>query len=185
MFGLPIWADLALRGLMVAVALATWTLLLVRLAGLRSLSEMTAVDFVSTIAIGSLVGQAGSVSTWRDAAQTAAAIAGLFLFQMLVMLLQRRSGRIRHLVRNQPVLLMEDGKFLEHAMARTSVSREDMWNQLRAASVTDLASVRAVVLETTGNLSVLQGDHLDPALLNDVKRLPCPQEPARGPSSSQ
>jgi hypothetical protein len=30
--------------------------------------------------------------------------------------------------------------------------------------------VRAVVLETTGDVSVLHGDHLDDALLNDVIR---------------
>ena len=35
----------------------------------------------------------------------------------------------------------------------------------------DYGQVRAVVLETTGDVSVLHGDHLDETLIENVKRV--------------
>nr|WP_243405031.1 DUF421 domain-containing protein [Pelagivirga sediminicola] len=39
---------------------------------------------------------------------------------------------------------------------------------MREANALDLSPVRAVVLETTGSISVLHGDHVDEALFKGV-----------------
>ena len=62
-------------------------------------------------------------------------------------------------------------RFLERAMSETRVSRANLLEKLRAAGVTDMASVRAVVLETTGDISVIRGDDLDDALMEGVSRV--------------
>ena len=64
---------------------------------------------------------------------------------------------------------MRDGVFLEASMASSRVSRDDVLAKLRAANVLSLSEVRAVVLETTGDISVLHGDHLDDDLIRDVR----------------
>ena len=55
---------------------------------------------------------------------------------------------------------MRDGVFREHDMARTGVSHDDVMAKLRSANVLAMQDVRAVVLETTGDISVLSGDRL-------------------------
>jgi uncharacterized membrane protein YcaP (DUF421 family) len=64
---------------------------------------------------------------------------------------------------------MEHGRFLEEAMARTRVSRANVLEKLRASGVGSFSAVRAVVLETTGDISVLkQGS--DEELLEGVRK---------------
>ena len=159
------------RGLILTAVAVLWTVLLVRIVGLRSFSKMTSFDFVTTIATGSLIAQAGTRTDWTSFLQALAAIAGVFLIQYALAAARERSDKIQGLLTNQPVLLMEDGEFLEDAMAASRVSRSSIREKLRAANVSDLSKVRAVVLETTGNISVLHGGRLDPSIIEDVERL--------------
>ncbi len=72
---------------------------------------------------------------------------------------------------NEPVLLMEHGQFLEPAMAETRVSRSNLLEKLRSAGVADLSQVRAVVLETTGDISVILGDEIEEQVMEGVRRV--------------
>lgn len=97
------------------------------------------------------------------------AIASLFSTQYLVSRLRKSSDPFEAAIGNTPVMLMRNGEFIEGALDRTRVSRNDMIAKLREANVLDISTVRAAVLETTGDVSVLHGDRLDEAVLEDVK----------------
>lgn len=157
------------RGLFLTFGAVVWTIMLVRLVGLRSFSKMTNFDFVTTIATGSLIAQAGTRSEWTDYFQAMAAIAGVFLVQWSLAAARQRSDKFRRLLKNQPVLLMEHGRFLEKAMKETRVSRSNILEKLRASNVSNLEDVRAVVLETTGDISVLTGAKVECQILEGVK----------------
>lgn len=158
------------RGLALAVLAVLWTILLVRIVGLRSFSKMTSFDFVTTIATGSLIAQAATRAEWSAFGQCLAAIAGVFAIQFVVARLRQESGALTRLVKNEPVLLMEDGRFIDSALEATRVSRANILEKLRAADPQTIGNVAAVVLETTGDISVLTGDS-DPRLLDGVIRL--------------
>jgi uncharacterized membrane protein YcaP (DUF421 family) len=171
MFALPPLFDILLRGILLTSVALGWILILVRLLGLRSFSKMTAFDFVATIAAGSLLATIATVSDWPAFAQGLVALAALFMVQWLLALGRRQSERMADLIGNQPTLLMEDGKFLPEALEQTRVAREDVYAKIRAANAADLASVRAVVLETTGDISVLHGNRIDREVLHGVRRI--------------
>lgn len=152
-----------------AIALA-WVVVLVRIVGLRSLSKMTPFDFVMTIALGSLVSGAAQADSWSKFAQPLVAMVGLFALQWLAAKLRRSSQRIEHLIQNQPMLLMRDGEIIEGALAASRVGRNDLFAKLREANVLDLSQVRAVVLETTGDVSVLHGEKLHEKLIDGIPR---------------
>lgn len=158
------------RGLLLAVAALAWVVLLVRVNGLRSLSKMTSFDFVMTIALGSLVAGASQADTWSAFAQPLVAMAGLFLAQWSAARLRRISPAVEKIIQNEPVLLMRDGEILRDALDRTRVAESDLLAKLREADVRDLSQVRAVVLETTGDVSVLQGESGSERLLRGVDR---------------
>jgi uncharacterized membrane protein YcaP (DUF421 family) len=171
MLGLdPEWLAAVVRGLTLTAAAVLWTLLLARTVGLRAFSKMTAFDFVATIAVGSLIAQAGTRDRLPDFLQAMAGIAAVFLVQWLLARARMKSEAFQRLIRNRPVLLMEHGRYLEGALQETRVSRENLHEKLRQAGVGDVAEVRAVVLETTGDLSVIK-EEVDERLLEGVARV--------------
>lgn len=172
MFDLPPFFDILARGLFLTTAALLWVVGLVRLVGLRSFSKMTVFDFVATVAMGSLLAAAASVTDWRAYAQVVVAMGALLAVQALLSKLRRASERVRDLLGNTPVMLMEDGCFCEAAMRETRVARQDVLAKIRTANALKLSDVRAVVLENTGDLSVLHGETIDERLLEGVRRLP-------------
>ena len=160
------WLDIAARGIILAAAAILWVVVLVRINGLRSLSKMTNFDFVMTVALGSLVAGAAQASDWKAFAQAMVAMAGLFLVQFLAAQIRKSSDRAE-----DAVFLMRNGEFCDAALNKTRVAKSDLIAKLREANVLDYGQVRAVVLETTGDVSVLHGDHLDETLIENVKRV--------------
>lgn len=146
----------------------SWIILLVRIVGLRSFSKMTNFDFVITIAMGSLLAGASQSQEWPGFLQTLTAMASLFAVQYFMSRLRRWSRQLDRLVQNTSVLLMKDGEILHDALRATRVAEEDLIAKLREANALDLSSVRAVVFETTGNISVLHGNQVDEALFTGV-----------------
>jgi uncharacterized membrane protein YcaP (DUF421 family) len=144
---------------------------LVRVSGLRSFAKMSAFDFAATIAAGSLIASAavGSAPLWSGVA----ALAGLFAAQAAVAWVRQREWGHR-LVDNRPILLMDGGEVLRENLARAGLVEADLAAQLRVAGVRRSDHVRAVVLETSGDVSVIEGeggvDGLDPLLRTDLRR---------------
>jgi uncharacterized membrane protein YcaP (DUF421 family) len=165
------WLDIAARGVLLSIAAICWIVVLIRVNGLRSLSKMTNFDFVMTVALGSLVAGATQASDWQGFAQAMVGMAGLFLVQFVAARIRKSSDLAEDVMQNDPVFLMRDGEFFDDALRETRVAKSDLVAKLREANVLDLGQVRAVVLETTGDISVLHGDHLDEVLVENVKRL--------------
>lgn len=160
-------AMVAVSTLVVYVAIIAYA----RFFGLRSFSKMSAFDFAMTIALGSLF--ASSISS-----PSPPILLSLFAFLLLfggqkLVAIGRRSSALKHLVDNDPILLMLDGRILEENLHRTNVTEEDLLAKLREANVLDLSQVKAVVFETTGDVSVLHGApeaSLSGDLLKGVRR---------------
>lgn len=161
--------DPLLRGLILTVLAMVWVVILVRVNGLRSFSKMTNFDFVMTVAVGSLLAGASQSTGWTTFAQTLAAMAALFLVQHLTARLRKASSTFESLIQNRPVVLMRDGRIIEEALVETRVARDDLIAKLREANVLDLSEVRAVILETTGDVSVLHGESCADDLLQGTK----------------
>lgn len=158
------------RGLALTAVAVLWTVLLVRIVGVRAFSKMTAFDFVTTIATGSLIAQAGTRSDWPSFAQSMAAIAGIFAIQWCLAKLRQRHDAAQSALTNEPVLLMEHGDILDDALRTTRIARSTVYEKLRQADIRRPEEVRAVVLETTGDISVLTGA-VDESLLEGVRRV--------------
>ena len=163
--------DLVLRSLLLAPIGLFYVTLCVRILGLRSFSKMTSFDFVMTVAVGSLLAGAAQASEWSGFVQPLIAIGALFLTQFLMSRLRKDSDPFENAIGNDPVILMRNGEFLDEALTRTRVSRADMIAKLREANVLELSRVRAAVLESTGDVSVLHGDTLDDVLLENIARI--------------
>ncbi len=162
--------DLLMRGSVLTVITMFWVVLLVRVNGLRSFSKMTNFDFVMTVAVGSLLAGASQSTNWDSFGQTLIAMASLFVVQYVTARFRKHSDTFEALVHNKPTVLMRDGKIDDAALTETRVAKDDLIAKLREANVLDFSEVRAVVLETTGDISVLHGEQCDEALLEGTQR---------------
>lgn len=163
--------DLILRAVLLSTLAVCWIIFIVRVIGLRAFSKMTAFDFVVTVATGSLLAGASQSSSWSSFLQATVAMASLLAVQYVTARLRRSSDRFEKVVQNSPVLLMSEGEILHKALDDTRVAEDDLIAKLREANVLDFSEVRAVVLETTGDISVLHGPGLDERLLQGVRRI--------------
>ena len=170
MFVTDTTTDVILRGLLLTAIAMLWVVILVRVNGLRSFSKMTSFDFVMTVAIGSLLANASQASNWHSYLQTTVAMASLFLVQYTTARIRKSSDKFEAIMQNSPVLLMSDGVILYQALTQTRVAKSDLVAKLREANVLDFANVRAVILETTGDISVLHGESCSSELLAGVRR---------------
>ena len=144
--------------------------LMTRLFGLRSFSKMSSFDCAVTVAFGSVLAAmvtAPDSSVWPYLC----AIAALFTVQGLVALARVWWGPVEGLLDNSPLLVMENGVPLDANLAKARMTRGDLDGKLREANAFDLSKVRAVVVEATGDVSVLHGDgELSEAVLSGVRR---------------
>ncbi|MGB3753685.1 MAG: YetF domain-containing protein [Parerythrobacter sp.] len=164
------WLDVILRGSILGAIALCIVVVLVRIVGLRSLSKMTNFDFIMTVALGSLVAGGAQATQWSGYGQVIAGMVALFLVQFVAAVLRKSSDTVEAIMQNEPILLMRDGAFCEEAMQSSRVAKSDLIAKLREANVMKMSEVRAVVLETTGDVSVLHGDSLDSKLIENVRQ---------------
>jgi uncharacterized membrane protein YcaP (DUF421 family) len=132
-------------------------ILITRISGLRTFAKMSSFDFASTIAIGSILASV-VMNEGQSIIKGAVALGTIIAFQTLFSYMKRKSEKLSALLTNTPVLIMDEGKILYDNLAKTNVSEEDLIAKLREANVMNFKQVLAVVLESTGDVTVLHSD---------------------------
>ncbi|MBW4331469.1 DUF421 domain-containing protein [Stakelama sp. CBK3Z-3] len=171
MFGLYPIADSVVRAILLSLIGIAWIASLVRLFGLRTLTKMTAIDLLVTLATASLLAQMIASSSWHAFIQSTLGAGMLTVWQFVYAKLRRSTG-MRAALENQPRLLMRNGQFLDDVLTDARVSRSDVIAKLREHNIAEYEKVDAVVLEVTGDIAVLSGhgkaaDHM----LQDVANI--------------
>lgn len=162
------WPDAGLV-LVSTVAIFVAVLVATRITGLRSFSKMSSFDFAMTVAVGSVMAST-SLTSATPVAHGVLALVGLYGFQAMVARLRERSERFGDVVDNTPTLLMAGPRILHDHLHHVRVTEADLRAKLREANVTRYEDVLAVVLETTGDISVLHGaPQLESDLLRGVR----------------
>lgn len=159
------WSRLGFVALS-AAAMVAGIVVYVRIVGLRSFSKMTSFDFAVTVAIGSIV---ATVAMSGSSLIEGLLAVGILLAVQVIIAIGRRSAIVRALVDNTPLLLMVGPQMIEENLRRARVSEADLREKLRESNVLNYGELRYVVLETTGDVSVVRGDgYIDPDILEGV-----------------
>ena len=149
--------DTSLIILLSVFIIFTSFIILTRIAGLRTFAKMTSFDFATTIAIGSILASI-SINPSISVGDGFIALICIVVFQVLFAFIQRKQERFRKLATNEPVLLMRDGVIDHDALAATNLHKSELIAKLREANVLKFEDVKAVVFESTGDVSVLHSN---------------------------
>jgi uncharacterized membrane protein YcaP (DUF421 family) len=150
------WFSL-MRVLFVGTTAYVALILLLRVTGKRTLSKMNAFDLVVTVALGSTLA-AVLLDRSIPLVDGLAGLALLVALQFIITWLSVRSAFVRGLVKAEATLLVRDGHYLDAAMRRARVTRDEVEAALRQHGIADLAEAGGVILENDGSLSVLPRD---------------------------
>ncbi|XHC24501.1 YetF domain-containing protein [Phycisphaerales bacterium ac7] len=130
---------------------------LLRISGKRTLSKMNAFDLVITVAFGSTLATI-LLSTDVALAEGVAALALLIALQFIVAWSASRWAFVDHIVKAEPVMVYHRGRFLTSTMRRERVTRSEILAAIRGENNASTTEVESVVLETTGDFSVIRKD---------------------------
>lgn len=158
-----------LRTLVVGTLAYAALVLFLRFSGKRTLAKMNAFDLIVTVSLGSTLATI-ALSTDVALAQGALALALLIALQFAITWSSVRWGWIRRAVTGEPLLLLFRGQFLPAALRRARVTEEEVRAAVRSRGLPAIERVDAVVLETDGSFSVIDGvDGTAPSSLAGVE----------------
>ncbi|OAQ42163.1 hypothetical protein A5893_03340 [Pedobacter psychrophilus] len=167
------WIEIngtTILGICVSVAIIYVVIIvLTRIFGKRSFSKMSSFDFAMTVAVGSII----ATIILSPKPSLLQGIVGLLMVYALQLIAAyfRRFKFFEKLIDNSPLLLMDGEKILEENLLKARVTETDLRSKLREANVIKLSQIKAVVFETTGDISVLHhanDDEIDSWIMKDV-----------------
>jgi len=136
------------------VVIYLFLILGLRFIGRRQLGQLTVVDLVIIIVMGSAVETAMVAGDTSLPAGLICATTLLALNRLLTFVLYR-SKRLRHLVVGGPVLLVHDGHIVEEHLRRSGLTEADVLEAIREREQGGVEHVRFAVLEPDGEINVV------------------------------
>ncbi len=175
------WFSL-LRIVVMAVCAYFGLVLFLRVSGKRTLSQLNAFDFVVTVAFGSTLATV-LLSPETTLFDGLTALAMLILLQFVVAMLSLRLAPFERLVKSAPRFLYRDGQYVEPALRKERIRKEEVLQAVRSQGMAGMEQVQAVILETNGNLSVIRrsgsSDHSALQNVRDARTPPSASLPGK------
>lgn len=150
-----------------AVVMYPYLLLLTKLMGQRVIGRLSLFDFVIAVSVGSILGGVLSSST-VDMTGPAITLAALAVFHILISVISLKHSKARRVLEDEPIVIIQNGQFLENAMKKARFNVDDVMAQLREKGYFYPHQVEFAVLEHDGKLSVLPKSQNRPVSAADL-----------------
>ena len=151
-----------LRTVLVGILSYAALILFLRFSGKRTLAKMNAFDLIVTVSMGSTLATI-ILSADVSLAQGVLALALLVALQFAITWSSVRWGWVRRAMTGEPSLLLFRGQYLQAALRRARVTEEEVRAAVRSSGLQAMEDVEAVVLETDGSFSVIEGGNRHPS----------------------
>jgi uncharacterized membrane protein YcaP (DUF421 family) len=138
-----------------AAAIYGFLLIILRVAGERTMSSMTTFDFVLLLVIAEAT-QQGLIGDDFSVTKSLLVITTLVGLDVGISFLKERSQLLHKVVEGVPLVIVEDGKPLTDRMKRARVDESDILQAARAhQGLARMDEIRFAVLERTGEISII------------------------------
>jgi uncharacterized membrane protein YcaP (DUF421 family) len=138
-----------------AAAIYFVLLIVFRLAGMRTVAEITIFDFVLLLIIGEATQQA-ILGDDFSVVNAVLVIASLLTIDIVLSLIKRRSRLIGKFIDGEPMIIVEHGQILQGRISKARVSEGDIMEAARnAQGLERLDQIKFAILEKNGHISVI------------------------------
>jgi uncharacterized membrane protein YcaP (DUF421 family) len=138
-----------------AVIIYLGLLIIFRLAGKRTLSQVTTFDFVLLLIISESI-QQGLVEDYTSLFRALLLVITLISLNILFSLLKQRSPLVDRVAEGLPVLIFSKGQPHREILKRERIGEEDIMHAARSIhGLQSLEEVEFAILEASGGISVI------------------------------
>ena len=141
-------------------------ILTLRLMGKRQLGQLEPSELVVTI----LISELAAVPMQDPEVPLAYGVIPmvvLLALEVLISALALKSIRLRGLLCGRPNILIDEGKIRQETLSKCRVNMDEIIEELRLRGILDLGEVQYAILETNGQLSVIQRSFAQPLTKQD------------------
>ncbi len=140
-----------------------WTIALLRWIGGRSVTQLSLVEFLLVIALGSAVGDA---LFYPDVplAQAMLVILVVVLINKVIDAAILRWDPVKRVVDGGPVEMIRDGRIVVRSVSHRTMGHAELVSALRTFGVRNLGELDRVYMEANGRLSVFRRDRPEAGL---------------------
>ena len=132
-------------------------LIVVKIMGRRSLAQLTLYDSVIGLIIGN-IGASFAVGRSTSIAEGLVSLAAATIWVLGVNFFTQRNLAARKFIDSEPVIVVYKGRILEENLRKKFYNVNDLLEELRHQGVFNPSDVEAAVIETDGQISVLEKD---------------------------
>ena len=141
-----------------AAAIYGILLVLFRIIGKRSLSQITTFDFILLLIISEAI-QNGMVGSGYSVTSALVLVLTLMLIDFGLGLVKRRFPRLELWLDGAPIVLVEHGRPLRERLARSGIDLDDVLTAARRSQgLEHVDQIKYAVLERNGDLSIIPWD---------------------------
>ncbi len=164
-------ANIIMRTLLLFIGL----LIMMRLMGKRQIGQLQPYEFALTLIAADLattpMSDINTPLLWGIIPIYVLLIAGVGFS-----LLSLKSVKMRRLICGKPRMLIERGVILEDSLRAVRYTINDLLEQLRSKDIFDISQVYYAILETNGQINVIQKSAFRPVVPDDLSLAPSQEE---------
>ncbi len=137
------------------VILYAFVVLAVRIMGKRQISDMQPSELVVTL----IVAEIAAIPMQNTSQPLLSGIIPalvLVALEVLASVFMMKNGKFRKLMCGSPIVVIRDGEILQKEMRRLRLTTEDLCVQLRQQDIFSIEDVQYCIVETNGQVSVLE-----------------------------
>ncbi|GIP21150.1 DUF421 domain-containing protein [Paenibacillus sp. J22TS3] len=142
--------------------------ILVRLAGRKSVSQMTTPQIAILLTIGSVLGsEVGGKGMWYSIIAAAVFIGFLVATEWITL----KWNKAENLLKGKSVPVISEGKLLYDNLKMLRISVDDLEKRLRLVGISTLADIKTGTIESNGEFGYELMDHAKPVTRGDLEKL--------------
>ena len=137
------------------ILLYAFVILAVRLMGKRQMSDMQPSELVITMIVSDIA-SIPMQNTSQPLLSGVIPVAILVALEITASIIMMKWSGFRSLVCGKPVIVIKDGRILQSAMKKLRLTTEDLSVRLRQQGIFSIEDVQYCIVETNGEVSVLE-----------------------------
>ncbi|MBO9600480.1 MAG: DUF421 domain-containing protein [Cohnella sp.] len=151
-----------------SILLACVGSLLLRMAGRKSISQLTMPQVLIMLALGTVL---GTEVSGKGMAHTILALAAFIGFLMAIEWITLHSNNAERWIKGMAIPVIEEGRPNESNLRKLRISIDDLEKRLRIAGIPRMSDVKSGTIEVNGELGYELYPHAQPATKGDLELL--------------
>lgn len=154
-----------------SIILYVIVLIVMRLMGKREIGQLQPFELAISIMIADLA-TIPMTDTGIPIGNGIVPILGLLVMHLLISLTNLKSTKLREIICGKPRILIYRGKIQEKAMIKERFTINELQERIRSQNVVNLGDVEYAILETSGQITVIEKPNKRQAIPEDFGIMP-------------